>query len=80
MSTRRKLRLDPDLLRVESFDTAPGGSAPRGTVHGHSAWTYRGCATQPFEACSGTCEDEDPVDPTTLPCNESLNCDTSRCN
>ncbi|HEX6746796.1 MAG TPA: hypothetical protein VF092_05820 [Longimicrobium sp.] len=31
----RKLRLDPHLLRVESFDMRDGGPL-QGTVHGHS--------------------------------------------
>jgi hypothetical protein len=37
MSTsRKKLRLELDELRVEAFATVDGGAASRGTVHGRS--------------------------------------------
>ena len=32
----RKIRLDVDALRVDSFDTAAGAESQRGTVRGHS--------------------------------------------
>jgi hypothetical protein len=35
METSRKLRLELDDVRVESFRTAPDGKDDRGTVHGH---------------------------------------------
>lgn len=31
----RKMKLEPDALQVETFRTAAGEGAERGTVHGH---------------------------------------------
>jgi hypothetical protein len=51
MKSTRKLRLDPDALRVEGFPTLENDRAPRGTVHGNldsggcSGYSYCGCAT-----------------------------------
>jgi hypothetical protein len=52
MKSTRKLRLNPDALRVEGFPTLENDRAPRGTVHGNqesaadcSAYSYCGCAT-----------------------------------
>lgn len=36
----RKLRLDPESLRVESFRTSADGDGARGTVRGHDYDTY----------------------------------------
>jgi hypothetical protein len=33
----RKLRLDPEALTVDSFDTAAGAASRRGTLHAHAA-------------------------------------------
>ena len=73
MNARKKLRLDPDVLRVDSFETASRNDA-QGTVHGHRAYTV------PLELCSTKCPDDPGSAETTLPCNESLDCDTNRCN
>lgn len=44
-----KLRLDPDTLSVESFETDRDGHDGRGTVHVHDADPTRTCNTrQPF--------------------------------
>lgn len=57
-----KLRLDLDALQVESFDTRPGASRPRGTVQGHGRDTDLaacGDATFPVscwdDSCAGSC-------------------------
>ncbi len=46
----RKLHLDPDELRVESFQTAEGGGPRQGTVRAHEA--SEGLCTTVFD-CSG---------------------------
>jgi hypothetical protein len=46
---RKKLSLDPELLRVESFETQEGGWA-RGTVHAQQSDQYSVCYS-----CGGTC-------------------------
>lgn len=93
MNARKKLRLDLDVLRVDSFETALGEEA-RGTVRGHGSytdscsnvwWMCSGCCfTVPIDACSTKCPDGNPeTGATTLPCNErneSLDCDTNLCN
>jgi hypothetical protein len=40
----RKISLNVNELRVESFDTGDGGSTKRGTVHGYVTQLY-GCMT-----------------------------------
>lgn len=43
----RKISLDVNELRVESFDTSGGDAKERGTVHGNSfPDTYRTCETE----------------------------------
>ncbi|HEX8693741.1 MAG TPA: hypothetical protein VF746_15070 [Longimicrobium sp.] len=46
MKKIRKLSLDVSELRVESFETADGGAAPRGTVRANACSDF----------CSGSCE------------------------
>jgi len=41
----RKLRLDPDALRVESFDAEAVNAKVRGTVRGHGS-VYSNCAAE----------------------------------
>jgi hypothetical protein len=64
----KKLRLDPEELAVEPFETTPEEPEERGTVHGHDT---RGCPTPDtycnspsydctnyictFESCDHTC-------------------------
>lgn len=68
-----RLRLEVDALRVESFETASGDSAPAGTVHGHAPPPTR----RNEITCGATC-DNDPMcivtdDPTCLePCGTTL--------
>lgn len=57
----RKLQLDADALRVESFPVTSESARGAGTVHGHESWTLNGkftcypnytcpeCATPPTE-------------------------------
>lgn len=54
MNARKKMRLDPDLLRVDSFDTAAVEGEARGTVHGQ-ALSMAYC-TMPVDACSSKCD------------------------
>ena len=52
----RKVRLDSDTLRVESFDTSEAAAAPRGTVQGQ--WSQPGTCDAAFVATcqyGGTC-------------------------
>jgi hypothetical protein len=58
----KKLRLEVDELRVDSFDTDAGGASRRGTVAGQllaysldqsGCEIYSGCCTQ---SCNGTCD------------------------
>jgi hypothetical protein len=56
----KKLKLDLDDLRVDSFDTTPAAAAgERGTVHGQYPETYRGCNTdeETCDSCFGSCGD-----------------------
>jgi hypothetical protein len=46
----RKISLDVTALRVESFETKSGGSAKRGTVHGHVTQLF----TCPYTQASPT--------------------------
>ena len=50
-----KIRLDPDRLRVESFETASAERTDRGTVHGH--WSQAGTCDARAATCQygGTC-------------------------
>jgi hypothetical protein len=41
----RKISLDVDALKVESFDTAERGVEKRGTVRGHNS-VYSNCAAE----------------------------------
>ncbi|HWK88556.1 MAG TPA: hypothetical protein VNP72_01125 [Longimicrobium sp.] len=52
----KKLRLDQDDLRVESFTTVNDGAAARGTVFGRATWaTCEGMETcYPYNTCAGT--------------------------
>jgi hypothetical protein len=49
----RKLTLDPDMLRVESFAPEAGAGAPRGTVAGHSG--DLGDTDLDILTCAGSC-------------------------
>ena len=52
----KKLKLELDALRVESFD-AGRARAPRGTVRGHSGeFSCRACETIILVSCGGTCD------------------------
>jgi hypothetical protein len=46
-----KIKLDPERLQVESFDTSAADGTERGTVHGH--YSQRGTC----DARAGTCQD-----------------------
>ena len=46
----RKIQLDVDALKVESFPTSEGEAEKRGTVHGHNS--FRGTCQ---ETCQSTC-------------------------
>lgn len=59
----RKLRLELDALRVESFETAAAGKEP-GTVHAHAPPTRRSCD----ESCGGTCPDDGTCMETCISC------------
>lgn len=48
----KKLRLELDELRVDTFATTPMAGDEKGTVHGHVTWT---CETLPFEDTDTTC-------------------------
>lgn len=58
----KKLTLDPDMLRVDTFATTPGDAAARGTVLGHddtmeSEWCTmpKGCSAYPCDTRGDTC-------------------------
>jgi hypothetical protein len=70
-TTARKLRLDLDVLEVQSFDTHDVDPA-RGTVKGH-ATNYGTCQGSCVQTCGGpTCEPPCEVEPTMwLTCIES---------
>lgn len=57
----KKLRLDLDHLRVESFDTSGGGAAPRGTVRGAARHPTLEESYDPSclggDSCDGSCGD-----------------------
>jgi hypothetical protein len=55
----RKMRLQVDALRVESFDTA-AASPERGTVHGHASLYWEDCYES--ETCPGAGWPCDPTD------------------
>ncbi len=62
MKIKRKLRLEPEALRVETFPTEADGKSPRGTVQGHDSLT--GDPTQSWSGpvncfCCGTQYDSD---------------------
>ena len=48
----KKLRLDPDALRIESFEASDGEARP-GTVRGHEGTYGETCITQ---CATGPCE------------------------
>jgi hypothetical protein len=56
----KKLRLDPEALAVETFDTTPPEPATRGTVHGHDTkWCHTPdtfCASPSVECSLDTCD------------------------
>ncbi|HEX6909694.1 MAG TPA: hypothetical protein VF142_04855 [Longimicrobium sp.] len=54
----KKLRLDLDELKVESFDT-DGARGPRGTVHAHAPYTYM-CDSTPC-VTDWSCEGNDTM-------------------
>lgn len=69
----RKLKLDLDNLAVESFQTADGDAAARGTVHGEAngqtafggpcpVWTAKvSCEIAcTYDSCAGTCANSCP--------------------
>jgi hypothetical protein len=49
----KKLRLDAEALRVESFEPAGAHAARRGTVRGRGFTEEPGCTE--YESCIGTC-------------------------
>ena len=52
----RKLHLDTDALRVESFETEAGGQGRGGTVHGQSfVPPTEAFACTNYGTCQGTC-------------------------
>jgi hypothetical protein len=52
----QKLRLDPNMLRVESFAPDDGAGAPRGTVAAHRADTAdAGDTDLDILTCAGSC-------------------------
>ncbi|HYR10623.1 MAG TPA: hypothetical protein VEQ60_22795 [Longimicrobium sp.] len=54
-----KLRLDPDMLRVESFTPQGGAGNRRGTVAGHRAGTGEiGDTDLDILTCAGSCPPE----------------------
>lgn len=58
----KKLHLNPDALRVESFQTLPAGPGERGTVHGQATpetW-------EDILSCGGGCDGLDGLVPATL--------------
>ena len=77
----RKVSLDVNALRVESFETEDGKLKERGTVHGQVYYTQFTC---PQTQCGDQClSGSHPCDPTHAwtngqmwcLCNASLNCD-----
>lgn len=59
----KKLTLNPELLRVDSFPTTQGAAAPRGTVRGHddtmeSEWCtmHDGCSKPPCDTLDHSCQ------------------------
>lgn len=80
----RKLKLNPEMLRVESFVSGVDGAGALGTVRGNSIATinYNPCGgedptpnCQPtqweLETCGNTCRDECLVSGT-LPCTQCV--------
>ncbi|HEX8692467.1 MAG TPA: hypothetical protein VF746_08620 [Longimicrobium sp.] len=55
----RKLKLDVEELKVDSFEVAEDEKAPRGTVRGHAQYTdYRVCDTAvdcSWNSCPSNC-------------------------
>lgn len=50
----KKLKLDPDALRVDTFQATGGDDEKQGTVHGHATLLctrYASC----YGSCPGTC-------------------------
>jgi hypothetical protein len=61
----RKINLDVDTLKVESFDTAERGAEKRGTVRGNALtqyweWTCQGESRDWEDSCGRSCSG--PVD------------------
>jgi hypothetical protein len=65
-----KIRLDPERLRVESFETVLAERTERGTVHGH--WSQMGTCDARVATCQygGSCG---PGCPTRINCTQ-LDC------
>ena len=85
MEERKKVRLDLDVLRVDSFETT-AAEAARGTVHGYLIYTQY-CTYDP-SVCSTSCPKTVPETACSTKCNEpvtdnpneSLDCNTNLCN
>ena len=72
----KKLKLDPNALRVESFAALPNGGAQPGTVHGRDSYlTQFGCETEgcppPVSGCGCNAECTVPCDVYTRGCSSS---------
>lgn len=65
----RKLRLDPEALKVDSFDTAMDAASRRGTLHAHAAGVQASVDTcdisciafNHVETCCGCTTDSTPA-------------------
>lgn len=75
----RKLRLDPDSLTVQSFQTIAPQSAPRGTVHAGQAGPDTpycsidvACKVTEQQSCHGTCAGDTCYDSCNLTCHTCI--------
>jgi hypothetical protein len=53
----RKIKLDPEQLAVESFDTVAKGKRQSGTVFGEQCTCYTNCSCPGCPTCDASCND-----------------------
>lgn len=79
----RKISLDVNALRVESFETADDTAKGRGTVEGRGDNPYNSLFTCPMTQCGEEClSGPNPCQPSAAWTNGQMAClcnDTSRC-
>jgi hypothetical protein len=80
----RKLTLQIDELRVESFEVVSHGAAARGTVRGHDYTPWVGCIDSIMACQVGAsewgCGEPPGTEPTVLTCQYNAECATTGAN